>query len=448
MSGAEPAPRPHAWHARLATAALCFQAFFAMTHFGHQLKPEYGAIAALLALLAAGGARWRALAGHPLPWLVLAFTAYAILQAAYAAHVVPAIPFDKQLSANAEPVRVGVFTCVIGAWLADDPRWMPRLLALMVAGFVLAVLVYAPWRDLGAVVDGTLRLRFDEAENIVGEFAAIGLLLVLYALAAPAPRRRGVFAVALAATGALLLACLLYAQSRAAWLAVMLMLPIAFFHLRDGARVSTRRMAAAFALAALAVAGTLYSGHALIVQRFAGGEAIARAVAQRDLAALPHTSAAVRVQLVALGLRAWWAHPVLGNGLQSIAPMIAASGIHIGGYVPPHLHNTYLQAAVGLGGAGAALLAVTFGVLLRELRRARRAGLVDSALYRALLGSLGIVLVVNAFDFLLWRFNHLRAPLELVLGCCFALSLRLRHAATVPPPDAQGKRKSQRVPLG
>lgn len=380
---------------------------------------------------ARAGARWRALAGHPVPWLVLAFTAYAILQAAYAAHVVPAIPFDKQLSANAEPVRVGVFTCVIGAWLADDPRWMPRLLALMVAGFVLAALVYAPWRELGAVLDGTLRLRFDEAENIVGEFAAIGLLLVaLYTLAVPAPRRHVVFALALAAVGALLLACLLYAQSRAAWLAAVLVLPIALSRLRDGAQASKRRAAIAFALA---VAAMLHFGHALIAQRLSGGDAIAHAIERGDLAALPPSSSSVRLQLVALGVQAWWAHPLLGSGLRSIAPMIAASGIHIGGYVPPHLHNTYLQAAVGLGGVGAALLAAAFGVLLRELRRARRAGLVGSALHCALLGSLGIVLVVNAFDFLLWRFNHVRAPLELLLGCCFALSLRLRRTAVVPP---------------
>lgn len=400
-----------------------------MTSFGSWLRPEYGGIAALLVLAVAGGERWRALARHPLSWLVLAFIAYSVLQAAYAAQLAPGSPLAKHLSANAEPVRVGVLTCAIGAWLAGQPRRMPLLLGLMVAGFLLAALTCAPWRELGAVTAGTLRLRFRYAENIVGEYAAIGLLLLpLYVLSRPAlpTRGRAAIAAALALAGVLLLACLLYAQSRAAWLAAALIPLVVVAHLRD-AHVRWRRPAVfAMGVAVLAVAAVLCVGYTLVAQRFSGGEAIATALARGDLATLPHTSATVRVQLAALGLHAWQEHPLLGSGLRSIGPMIVASGIHIADYVPPHLHNAYLQATVGLGGMGAALLLAAFGLLLRELWLARRAGEVGSALYWALLGSLGIVLVVNAFDFLLWRFDYLRAPLELLLGCCFALSLRRR----------------------
>ena len=428
-----------AWAVRLALAALAFQAFFAMTHFGKLLRPEYGGAAALLILMVAGGKRWRELAGHPLPWLVLAFVVYAVLQAAYAARLTPALSFGKHLSYNAEPIRVGVLTCVIGAWLADRPRWMPRLLGLMVAGFVLFALVCAPWSRIDAIVAGALRLRLRYAENIVGEYAAIGLLLLsLYAISwSPrlAGRTRIGFAILLVLAGVPLLACLLYAQSRGAWLAAALVVPFALFACLRSVRHHWHRPAAiALVVATLAVIAALGVGYALVAHRLAGGEAIAEALAQGELSDLPSSSVTVRVQLAALGWHAWQTHPLWGIGLRSIQPLILTSGIHIGGYVPPHLHDAYLQAVVGLGTVGGGLLLVMFGLLARELWLVRRAENTGHVLYWALLGCLGIVLIVNLFDYLIWRFDYLRAPLEVLLGCCFALSLRRRRADR--PADA------------
>ncbi len=413
----------------LAWLALAFQAFFAMTHFSDGLRQEYGSIAALLVLVVAGGKRWRALAGHPLPWLVLAFIIYAVLQAAYATRLTPALSFAKHLSYTTEPVRVGVLTCAIGAWLAERPRRIPLLLGLMVAGFVLAGLVCAPWTRIDAVVTGALALRFRYAENIVGEYAAIGLLLLsLYALSRQWHGRAAItLAVPLVLAGVLLLAFLLYAQSRAAWLAAVLVPLAAVACLRDVHRQWHRPAAIVLGVAVLAVAAALAVGYAFVAHRLAGGETIVGALVHGDMAALPPSSVTVRMQLALLGWHAWLAHPLLGIGLHGIEPMIVASGIHIGDYVPPHLHDAYLQTAVGLGGVGAALLLAALGVLVRELWLAHRAGAVGSALYWALLGSLGVVLVVNVTDCLLWRVAYLRAPLELLLGCCFALSLRRRR---------------------
>ena len=420
------------WAARLAWAALAFQAFFAMTHFGKWLRPEYGGAAALLILVVAGGKRWRALVRHPLSWLVLAFIAYAVLQAAYVARLTPELSFGKHLSYNAEPIRVGVLTCAIGAWLAERPRRMPLLLGLMVAGFVVAALVCTPWARIDAIVGGALRLRLRYAENIVGEYAAMGLLLLsLFALSRPPHplgRKRIGFAVVLVVAGVPLLACLLYAQSRGAWLAAALMVPIALYAcLRDVHRQWHRPAAIALGMALLAVIAALAVGYALVAHRLAGGEAIAAALAHGELEDLPSSSVTIRVQLAELGWHAWQTHPLWGIGLRSIHPLIVASGIHIGGYVPPHLHDAYLQAVVGLGVMGACLLLAAFALLVRDLVLVRRAGIVGNVLYWALLGCLGIMLIVNLFDYLTWRFDYLRAPLELLLGCCFALSLRLRR---------------------
>jgi O-antigen ligase len=424
--------RPH--FTTLVFLALAFQAFFATTRFGHGLRPEYGGMLALIALaVAGGGARWRALARHPVSWLVLAFIFYAVLQAAYAAQMTPAVPWAKYLSENAELVRVGVLTCVIGVCLAEQPQRIPLLLGLMVAGFLCAALVYTPWSSLAAVASGTLRLRFGYAENAVGEYAAIGLLLLSVYATSRVPRGRVAILAVLAVTGLLLLACLLYAQSRAAWFAAAVLIPaVAVAHARDVSGHWRRPAALAIGIAALIVAVALAIGYNLVSRRLAGGEAIVEALASGDLTALPATSAAVRVQLALLGLRAWYEHPLLGIGLHAIAPMIAASGIHIGNYVPPHLHSAYLEAVVGLGGAGAALLLAPFCLLMRELWLARRAAVVGGALYWSLLGSLGIMLMVNLSDCLLWRVDFARAPLELLLGACFALSLRRRGGRGYP----------------
>lgn len=429
------------WVARLAWAALVFQAVFAMTHFGKWLRPEYGGAAALLILVVAGGKRWRELIRHPLPWLVLVFIVYAVLQAAYVARLTPALSFGKHLSYNAEPIRVGVLTCAIGAWLAERPRRMPLLLGLMTAGFVLAALVCTPWGRIDAVVTGALRLRLRYAENIVGEYAAMGLLLLSLYVLSRTPRVGGRarigFATMLVLAGAPLLACLLYAQSRGAWLAAALVLPFVLYAcLRDAHRQWHRPAAIALGMALLAVIAALAVGYALVAHRLAGSEAIATALAHGELADLPSSSVTVRVQLAALGWHAWQTHPLWGIGLRSIHPLIVASGIHIGGYVPPHLHDAYLQAFVGLGLAGAGLLLAAFVLLVRELVLARRAGIVGNVLYWALLGCLGIMLIVNLFDYLTWRFDYLRAPLEVLLGCCFALSLRRRRegSPTTTPP--------------
>lgn len=420
---------------------LAFQAFFAMTHFANWLRPEYGGAAALLALMVAGGKRWRDLGRHPLPWLVLAFVVYAVLQAAYVARLTPGLSFGKHLSYNAEPIRVGVLTCVIGVWLAERPRRMPLLLGLMVTGFVVAALVCTPWDRIDAIVAGALRLRLRYAENIVGEYAAMGLLLLfLHALSRPrtSGRKKTGLAMVLVLAGVPLLACLLYSQSRGAWLAAALVVPIAVYAcLRDVHRQWHRPAAIASGVALLLVIAAMAAGYALVAHRLAGGEAIADALARGELADLPSTPVTLRVQLAELGWHAWLAHPWWGIGLRNIHPLIIASGIHIGGYVPPHLHDAYLQALVGLGLVGAALLLAAFALLVRELWLARRAGAVDDVLYWALLGCLGIVLIVNLFDYLMWRFNYLRAPLELLLGCCFALSLSRRRrdgAATETTP--------------
>ena len=430
---AAPAARAHRT-TQLAAIGLAICALFAATQFPKPLSASYGADLMLLALLIAGRAPWRELAAHPFARLLLLFATYGIAQAALATQRVPDIGFALQLSAVAAPVKLGAFACVIGWWLAEHPRWTWPALALLLAGMTVWTLSETPWNDLGALADGSLRLRLGYAENLVGMLAAIAVL----GLALQTQRRRqpasAIARVGVTTTLALGLALfatvLLFAQSRGAWLALALALPLASIGLQrasaESARDGDRRLHAAVGLLALLPVAWFLS-QPLISARLHGGWTLAQALLHDDRAVLETSSVGLRLDLYALGIKAWLQAPLFGWGLRSVAPLIAASGLHWGGYVPPHLHNAYLQIAVGLGAVGLALLAAMSGVLLHDLWRARRVPQLDPCLCWTLLGSLAIVLIVNAFDFLLWSNGYMRTPLMILLGAALGVSLRLRR---------------------
>lgn len=437
-----PAPDAHIGPSRrqrllstLGFGGLAFMALFAANDFGGQLKPEYGALLALLALLGMGGEPWRGLARHPFTWCVLAFFVYGFVQSGWAAHVRPDILYRKQLQEFAEPLRIGVFACIAGAWLARDPRWLPRLLWLMAAGFTLGVALQLPWERLDAIVTGAERLRLNYAENVTGMHA--GLTLAIVAALAPSAirgghggRRRLVIAgcamVAIAA-----LAALLFSQSRGAWVAVVLAALIT-------AAVSARRVYALLRqgslprrIAVLALAGVLVAAAVpLASQRMhERGEDVLGPALHGDYHQIPRRGTGLRLHLYRLACQRWSGQPLLGWGLASISPMIAEKGLHRELHVRhKHLHSTYLDVLVGLGLVGAALMAAGLVIVLRGAGRARRAGRIDSAGLRALLAALGVLLICNAFDSVALRFDYTRAPLTLLLGGCLAASLMLRKA--------------------
>ena len=436
---ATPAARAHR-ASPLAAIGLAVCALFAATQFPKPLSASYGADLMLLALLLAGRTPWRELAAHPFARLLLLFAAYGIAQSVLAAQRTPAIGFVLQLSTVAEPVKLGAFACVIGWWLAERPRWTWPALMLMLAGMAAWTLSEMPWRDLGALLDGSLRLRLGYAENLVGMLAAIavlGLVLQMQRRQWPASAIARVGAATALTSGlTLFAAALLFAQSRGAWLALALVLPLASIGLRrasaESVRDSDRRLRAAVGLLAL-VPVAWFLGQPLISARLHGSWTLMQALLHGDHAVLATSSVGLRLDLYALGIKAWLQAPLFGWGLRSVGPLIAASGLRWGSYVPPHLHDAYLQIAVGLGAVGLVLLAAMCGVLLRDLWRARRLPQLDPCLCWTLLGSLAIVLIVNAFDFLLWSNGYMRTPLMILFGAALGVSLRMRRRAASGP---------------
>ncbi|WP_158635308.1 O-antigen ligase family protein [Luteimonas cucumeris] len=457
----------------LALAALCFHAFFAMTGFGGQLKPEYGAMLALLLMLASGATPWRELAKQPAARLLAVSTLFVVVHAGYATQVFPSIGYSKQLSAAAELVRLGVFSCVIGWWLSLMPRAIPVLLGLMVAGLLIAIATRMPWADLPLIWSGQYRPKFGLPENLSGQLAALAswlsfcLLLVVWD-ARSRVRWRGALLAACLLGYAGSFSALLFSQSRGAWLAFVAMLPLTAVAL-GYARRRNRKTAMPWApwaplasVVALSLLLTL-GANGIVAKRFAGAQELLPDIATTDEGTaeteaplskpaaksaptdpapkptdatnkakeINNTAVSVRMELYDLGVERWQQRPLLGWGLRSTSALIAGSGLDLSGQRHAHLHSAYLDALVGMGAIGAVLFGLLFVLLLRELILAWRSGTVSDAGFWTLAGSIGIVLVANGFDSLLWRHAHARAPLEIIFGCCVAYGLIRRRRAAV-----------------
>jgi hypothetical protein len=141
----------------------------------------------------------------------------------------------------------------------------------------------------------------------------------------------------------------------------------------------------------------------------------------------------IRLRLYELGVEKFRERPWLGWGLNSIPLLIEDARLDLAGEHHVHLHSAYLYALVALGLIGSLLLLSLFVLLMRELVLAWRGGFISTASLWALVGCVAIVLIANAFDSLLWRFEYARAPQELLFGCCIAYALMRRRRDQQPP---------------
>ena len=474
---------------RVALGGLSFLAFFAMTDFNLYMRPEFGAALALLAMCFAGATPWRELGRLPLVRMFGVFTVFLIAQATYATWVMPSIPWDDHLTVVAKFVRLGVFCCVVGWWLSIRPAAIAPLLGLMVLGLLLAVLYHMPWTALPAIWDGQVRPRFGIPENLSGQLAAMGGWLALCLLIGiwrdhPRGRRRNVL-LALGLLAYIGCFCvLLFSQSRGAWFAFLSAPPLAIMGYWLSRRPrSLRTLPWQPIVAVLVVSVVLLLGaRDIFALRFAGADRMLPQVAEHaqndnaehqaetagarisdgkvqgistegqsaegkppvksahpaaaedrpartsiDTTIPANKAVSVRLRLYELGMDKFKERPLLGWGLDSIPVLIGAAHLDLAGEHHVHLHSAYLDAVVGIGLIGSLLLLTLFALLMRELFLAWRANIISRASFWALAGCVGIVLVTNAFDSLLWRFEYARAPLELLFGCCIAYALMRRR---------------------
>ncbi|WP_206860786.1 O-antigen ligase family protein [Lysobacter changpingensis] len=473
--------RALAW---IALAGIAFQAFFAINDLGRHIPnmhPEYGTLVALVAMAFAGKRPWRELAAHPAVKLLGVLAVFMILHAGYMAWTLE-LRWSNQLTVVAKMLRLGLQACVIGWWMSVSPQAIPKLLGVLILGLLAAVLYHMPWAEMPAIWSGEMRPRFGISQNLSGMIAAVGGWLTLCLLIGiwrdyPRGRRRTWLLVLAVLAYAGCFCVLLFSQSRGAWLSFMIAAPLAIvgYALTRGPRKRPLPWQPIL-LAVLVALLLLVAAHRIFALRFDGadqllpawaealledapepdGERLAPVAAPAPAAdtpadqsiASPETPAAnvdplalprdiegldtaipgnkavgIRMLLYRMGVDRFLERPWFGWGLDTIPVLIDRAQLPTGPEHFVHLHNAYLDMLVGLGVVGTALLFGVFALLMRELWLAWRTGIVSTASFWGLAGCVGIVLIANNFDSLLWRFEYARAPLGLLLGCCMAYGL-------------------------
>ncbi len=441
--------RRQPWPAWLGIGALQLAAFTAVGDLPQPLQSSTAAALALLALLLMGRMPWRELRVHPLSPLLLLLAGYSLLQAAIVATPLAGQGYARQLTLDTDPLKVLIYALVFGWWLARYPRWILRTLAMLAAGWVLWALLRMPWSQLGVLADASLRLRLGYAQNLTGAFAALVLMIALCGAwlcrrdaagnSLLGDLRSDVWGLLCVAA----LVILLFAQSRGAWLAAacgaaLLALLGRVPRARSTATPGSRwRLLGGLAVLTLLVVA--YVARPAVLQRFDSGQHAALAVLDGGAVSAAAPSVGLRIELWRFGLERIVERPLFGWGLASIESQIAAHGIRWQGYIPPHLHDTPLQVAMGMGLIGLLLLAAAFLLPYRDLWRAWRATPAARPGLALLLALALVLLVVNLFDYLAWSNGYMRGPLEIVLGCALAVSLRWRRGQPplAPAPDGR-----------
>jgi len=441
----------------LAATGLAILALFATSPGLGWLNARNGAILLLLGTFGMGGRPWRELVRHPIVQLLLLFTIYVVLQAVITHWRMPAIGIDVQLAAASKPLKLLAWACLIGWWLVEHPRWFMPALSLLLLGMAAWTAMHVPWEHFSLIFAGRLRLRPDDgyAPNLVGLFSALAVLIVTLRLVGDQGRSTRwlvvLWRLMLGLALLLFVAFLLFAQSRGAWLALLVVLPGSAYWVwrRPGAAVARRRVWPMILIAILFIAAAgAYLTRPAVWSRFEQGGGIVHALDQGDFAAL-NTSVGIRLNLYRFGMEKWREAPLTGWGLASIKPMLERSGIRVRRYIPPHLHDIYLQTAVGLGGIGLVLLLLLFTLWLRDLWWACGHDPEHRTQNVILLGGLSLVLVANLFDCLLWTNGYMRMPISLLLAGAMAVSLQRRRALQQAPAyklkDALYKWISQKI---
>jgi O-antigen ligase len=205
---------------------------------------------------------------------------------------------------------------------------------------------------------------------------------------------------------------LIMTQSRAAWFAAILVIPLVTF-LRYRTRERTRGFTVGL------VGSVLLGGATLLVinlqtvtTRLSQEKEMFAAAWRGEFEAVPSAGFGVRVHAFRFGAAKWLERPFFGWGPGSTEYLISDSGLpHLRHSVLvegewregpdwlDHLHNTYLEILVRFGLVGALLMISALGLLARGLWVAHREGRLPLDYCWFLTGVLGLMALWSLSDF-------------------------------------------------
>jgi O-antigen ligase len=382
-------------------AGLCLYALNVLGSIG---GGNIGLLLMLIAFVSQTDRDWKRLRGDT---FFITTVIYLIVLSSYLAWIVliQALSPESAFSGAKRLLLLGfVPVFLVSYWISPDRHRVPMVLALALAGFLFRIAMESDKPGLPALLTGTQRATFGYAATSFATWAALailGLLLFLPRIWKPAPtgnHRRWMLLVLWLAMMILFLTGLLLSQSRAAWIAAFLIIPLTFVTLlRAENRLGSGQRKRLAVTIVLVAALTLVLGKDILVGRLTQEEGTIAALLGGDLDRVPFTSIGYRVYLYRLFVEYWSIKPFFGWG-PGFSPVIiqAYGNPELAEFV--HFHNSYFDILIQTGLAGLSFLALLLFRLWRDLRAGlQRYPELIEALYLCA-GGLALLALVSLTD--------------------------------------------------
>jgi O-antigen ligase len=285
---------------------------------------------------------------------------------------------------------------MVAFWLHRVRGKWDLVLIVIMAGFLVQILRNIEWGSLKAMLDifqtGTQRATFGFATNRLGLFSALLLLacLLLYKPTWGSPESGWAWYLARIAFWALMscmsAVCLIYSQSRSAWLAAILVIPATLaFKVFWSPGLKLRRLAPVLLVAMVIGAGIFLSNASNIFkQRLAPG--------------IDAPSVSSRMSLYEIAWDNWKEHPFLGRGPGTSRLMIQQAGEEYNELkVLDHLHNVLFDTAAQIGIVGVTFVGFSWFLIIRQVFRSKffNSETFDKVYALFALGALAMMLITG-----------------------------------------------------
>ena len=435
-----------AWIDRIGVFGLFVFAFFAFwgTTFAY-----YGLGLMGLGVLAQWRCFWKALKPGPLLAL-LGWTGVAVVITVSLAIMERPDESSAQIRAGSDMFRLWLFL-LVAWWLRGSQHRIFLALVLGLVGFMIGQARALDPPHLHALLS-LERPNIRWGINAVAEYSAAGLL----GLGLSAPRlwrwlraERGwwVGGLGLAAFVFLLLAEVIFSQSRGVWLsllgvAVGLWLYALVMWPTQRPRGASMMLGAAIGLL---IAVLIVLGLPAVSQRFAfiDQALLASQGSWDDVRSIADFSIRERLAILKLGIESWLEKPWFGWGLGAIPPLLQRNADKFeSGANFPDFHNICVDVLVGLGAFGTVPLVLIFLLVTYAVHQAHCSGRIDRDTCLVVLGLMVFNILAQLTDTRIFSL-HGRFYWMLIAGAAY--SCRLAQATemnteTKISPGCAGKR--------
>ena len=323
--------------------------------------------------------------------LSIAFFVFLMLRTIFASIE---FPDHKQLLIEGALKLFGAgffLTYVTAFWMHKARNKWGEILLVFMMGFIVQIMRQMDWGNLigkmHAILTGAERATFGFATNRLGLFSALLLLacLLLYRPMWGSPVSGRAWYAARIAFWALIsclsAGCLIYSQSRSAWLAAILVIPAALAFEVFVSRGSKVRRLVPVLLIAVLIGGGFFTSN------------VANILKQRLAPGIDAPSVSARLSLYEIAWDNWKKHPIVGRGPGTSRLMIQQAGEEYEAVKRyDHLHNVFFDMAAQIGIVGIAFVGFSWFLIIRQTTHSKSLESIDKKYVLFALGALAMML--------------------------------------------------------